>query len=381
MNAFVSGINSDSYSVDLKEFYSYMKNLGIGYTPLLRLPKELNSYDEKVPIFVKPEYRNFGGSIKSRTFYGMYKLFELAGRLEGKQKIVAATSGNFALAGSYILPLLGGKKKIEAKMTMEKAEKTPAIKRLILENGGLVDDIYTANVCGVTGERGGKPMAAAEAEEQLDHGVVNFNQYKEYANAFAHEKTTGIEISRQTNNAVTHFVYGFGTCGTILGTGRAIRKEKPETRIIGLIPQEGHEQHGLRSRSELGEANFFLKAKELSSQIIEPVFDRQAYGSMLDLWDVGIPSGITGGTHLYGARKVAEEISRFGEGTIVTIIPDSLENYKEFLQFNLKKITGRKFSRNQYEGLREAAAKERETHIRTLRCGDNKLFEEILNSA
>ncbi|MFQ6063971.1 MAG: pyridoxal-phosphate dependent enzyme [Candidatus Bathyarchaeia archaeon] len=182
----------------------------------------------------------------------------------------------------------------------------------------------------------GEAIAAARYVEKTDLEVINYDQYNDLGNPLSHFLTTGPEIYHQTGGGITHFVVSLGTCGTMIGCGYYLREAIPDIKIIGLIPQEDHHQLGLRSRDELGATRFFEEARELCDQIIE-VSDKDAYNTMLDLWKAKIPVGISSGANCYGALKVAEQLHDENKrGLIVTIIPDSCENYGEFLRNHSK---------------------------------------------
>jgi cystathionine beta-synthase len=59
------------------------------------------------------------------------------------------------------------------------------------------------------------------------------NQYDNLSNRQAHYETTGPEIWRQTDGKVTHLVVGVGTGGTISGTGRFLKEQKPDVQVWG----------------------------------------------------------------------------------------------------------------------------------------------------
>lgn len=62
----------------------------------------------------------------------------------------------------------------------------------------------------------------------------------------AHYQGIGPEIWQQTKGKVTHFVSSMGTTGTIMGTSRYLKEQKPDVRIIGLQPKEGSAIAGIR---------------------------------------------------------------------------------------------------------------------------------------
>jgi len=166
----------------------------------------------------------------------------------------------------------------------------------------------------------------------------------------------------------------------MIGCGYYLREAIQEIKLIGLIPQEDHHQLGLRSRDELGATRFFEEAKKLCDEIIE-VSDRDAYNAMIDLWSVNIPAGISSGTNFYGALKVAEKLHSENKwGLIVTLVPDSCENYGEFLRRHLQNITGVEFDGEIYKKfkkLKTKAQEERKEHISLLKTGRITLFERL----
>jgi cystathionine beta-synthase/cysteine synthase A len=79
--------------------------------------------------------------------------------------------------------------------------------------------------------------AIADRVARETPGAWRSSQYENAANPAAHYATTGPEIWRQTAGAVTHFVAGIGTGGTITGTGRYLRDaSEGRVRVIGVDP-------------------------------------------------------------------------------------------------------------------------------------------------
>jgi len=74
-----------------------------------------------------------------------------------------------------------------------------------------------------------------KAKELADkHGFFWPNQFENEANAWIHEQTTGPEIVhafQDLKKPLDHFVCAYGTGGTMLGVGRYLRKESPNTKI------------------------------------------------------------------------------------------------------------------------------------------------------
>ena len=366
--------------LNLQEFYLWLKGVGIGFTPIVRLPRRITLFDDQVSIFAKLEYTNYAESIKARPFAMMYYLNMVIGRTSNKPKAIAATSGNFGLAGSY---LLRGNFDFTVNMS-EKAVKENVDLTVKLQKNKTRIETFSDRYCPTVGAKRGEAIAAARYVEKIDSEVINYDQYDDAGNPLSHYLTTAPELYHQTSGRITHFVASLGTCATMIGCGHYLREIIPEIKIVGLVPQEGHHQLGLRSKDELGATRFYEEAKKLCDRIIE-VSDRDAYNTMLDLWDAGIPGGISSGTNCYGALKVAEKLCDENKrGLIVILIPDSCENYGSFLQGHLYSITGIKFDGDIYkkfEKLKTKAQEERGEHTSLLNAGKNNLFETYFEKA
>ena len=73
-----------------------------------------------------------------------------------------------------------------------------------------------------------KAVELAEA-----NGWFLARQFETTANADIHEATTAREIINDfAGSRLDYFVTGYGTGGTVVGVGRVLRRERPETRIV-----------------------------------------------------------------------------------------------------------------------------------------------------
>jgi cystathionine beta-synthase len=61
-------------------------------------------------------------------------------------------------------------------------------------------------------------------------------QYWNPANPEAHYRSTGPELWRQTGGRISVFIAGMGTGGTISGTGRFLKEQNPNIKIVGVDP-------------------------------------------------------------------------------------------------------------------------------------------------
>ena len=82
-------------------------------------------------------------------------------------------------------------------------------------------------------------------------------QYGNDANPRAHYEGTGPEIWRDCPE-ITHFVAGLGTSGTLMGTGRFLKEQNPDIKVVAIEPPQGERVEGLRN---------------LGDGYIPPVFD------------------------------------------------------------------------------------------------------------
>jgi cysteine synthase B len=145
-------------------------------------------------------------------------------------------------------------------------------------------------------------------------------QYGNDANPRAHYEGTGPEIWRDCPE-ITHFVAGLGTSGTLMGTGRYLKEQNPQIKVVAIEPPLGERVEGLRN---------------LEDGYIPPVFDMWNGRELLDRkrvvrpresleWtrrlvaECGVFAGISSGAALAGAAKVASEIE---SGVIVFIVCD-----------------------------------------------------------
>jgi cysteine synthase B len=277
----------------------------IGHTPMVDVSQL--SPNPGVRIFAKLESQNPFGSVKDRIAKAMIEQAEEQGLLRPGQTIVEPSSGNTGIALAAIARIKGYPIKILL------PENVSVERRQMLEVFG-AEIILTP---GAEGSNGAVARANALAAEHPEWCFLY--QYGNDANPRAHYEGTGPEILQDCPD-ITHFVAGLGTSGTLMGTGRFLKEQNPDVKVIAIEPPLGERVEGLRN---------------VEDGYIPPVFEQWHGRELLDrkrvvrpresiewtrrLVEIGVFAGISSGAALAGAVKVASEIDK---GTIVFIVCD-----------------------------------------------------------
>jgi len=371
-------IESLRKKLNLNRFLKWCRELGIGLTPLLELPKEVNPYlKDGIRIHVKLEYLNPSGSGKDRPVSFMLYYYNEIGLLNKVKRITTAGFGNFIKSLSFLLPRIGFNIQLESFMGNALIEENIEFAQFLKKNGVVIhtcEDGY----CPTTNSARGKAVTWAYIEEKADlSGETLFLDQHGYhkpenglLNAAGYYYTLAPEILHQTKEADSlYYVNGEGTRGSLMGTGVGLKTKRSDVTIIGLTQTEGGHIFGLRSKRQLGKSETLGKAESLCNSVFE-ISDREAFETMVRLWEVGIPSSPSGGGYVAGALRVAKELSMKGrEGTIITLIFDSLELYSTILSIWMPKILKKDFKmyRPLFYDLKDHLIKERMAHTYRVR--------------
>jgi cysteine synthase B len=201
----------------------------VGDTPLLKLRNLSKEWDisPAVEIYAKAESFNPGGSVKDRPALRIMEEAERKGLLTADKILIDSTSGNTGIAYAWIGASKG------YRVTLVMPENVSQERQKILRAYG-AELIFTSPFEGSDGAiRKVREMAAADPER-----YYYANQYDNNANWQAHFLSTGPEIWAQTAGRVTHFMAGIGTTGTIMGTGRFLKRMNHDLRVIGIEPED-----------------------------------------------------------------------------------------------------------------------------------------------
>ena len=310
----------------MAKIYKSVEEL-IGRTPLMELSNLERKLELQAKLIAKVEALNPGGSAKDRVAKRMVEDAEKAGILKAGATIIEPTSGNTGI-GLAVMAAARGYRAIIVmpdSMSMER--------RLLMTAFG-AELVLTEGAKGMTG-------AIAKAEELAKEIPNSFipGQFDNPSNPAAHYETTGPEIWEDTDGKVDIFVAGIGTGGTITGTGKYLKEQNPDVKIIGVEPASSP----LLTKGEAGPhglqgigANFVpsILDTEIYDEVIT-VTDEAAYeaGRMIAR-NEGLLVGISAGAALHAAVEVAKRPENAGKN-IVVLLPDTGDRYLSTPMFSV----------------------------------------------
>ena len=276
----------------------------VGNTPMVELQR-LNP-NPNVKIFAKLEGNNPGGSVKDRPALNMIQSALKRGDIKAGTKLVEATSGNTGIALAMIARLFD----LEIELVMPSSSTRE--RTLTMEAFGakvtLLDSIENCR------------DYAEEKGKSGDYFLLN--QFSNPDNYLAHYKTTGPEIWKDTNGAITHFVSAMGTTGTIMGTSMFFKEQNPGIQIVGCQPTEESSIPGIRRWPE---------------EYLPKIFDPKRVDRVIDVSQANatemtrklanaeaIFAGMSSGGAAFAAIELAKELRH---GVIVFIACDRGDRY------------------------------------------------------
>ena len=290
----------------------------IGNTPLIRLA-QLHPTGNLV---AKVEFMNPGGSIKERIAVTMIDQAERDGLLKPGGTIIEPTSGNTGVGLALVGAVRGYRVicTVPDKVSKEKQDLLRAYGVEVIETPTSLSPDHPESYYGV----------ANRLVEEIE-GAFQPNQYTNMANPRAHYETTGPEIWRQTDGQVDILVSGVGTGGSICGTGRFLKEQKPSVELVGADPEGS-----IFTKSPDGDLHqYFVEGvgedfypETLDLDLIDrfiAVTDAESFAmARRATREEGLLIGGSGGMALEAAVLVAREDH---DKLVVVIVPDSGRGY------------------------------------------------------
>ncbi len=284
----------------------------VGSTPLFALRHLPAVLAPGVQVFAKAEWFNPGGSVKDRPAINIIRTAIANGELAPGKRLLDSTSGNMGISYATFGAAMG----IPVTLCLP-ANASP--ERIVILRALGAEVILTDPSEGSDGAiLIARKMAAARPETYW-----YANQYNNPANWEAHYLTTGPEILDQTNGKITHLVAGLGTSGTLMGTGRYLREQLRDVRIIAVQPDASF--HGLEGLKHMASAiKPGIYDASFADQTIEVQTEEAHHMVRALAQKEGLFVGISSGAAAVAALKVASELN---QGTVVTIFPDAGYKY------------------------------------------------------
>lgn len=296
----------------------------IGNTPLVPL-RRIGAH-LPVPVLVKCEHMNPGGSVKDRIARAIVDDAEARGVLRAGMTLVEATAGNTGVGLALVAAARG------YGLVCVMPEKMSIDKRAALASLG-ARVVITPNA----------PPASPDNFRNValrlagENGWFLTDQFRNPANIRVHEETTAAEILAQTAGRVGAFVAGAGTGGTITGVGRRLKATLPHVRVI-LADPIGSGLADWVETGRLGPDGVYAvegiggsePPDNLHRDVLdgaERVSDDESFAMVKRLVrEEGLLVGGSAGTNVAAAVRVA---ARGGlDGPVVTVLPDAWDRYR-----------------------------------------------------
>ena len=291
----------------------------IGGTPLLELTHIEQRLGLKARVLAKLEYLNPAGSVKDRIAKAMIDQAEAEGKLKAGSVIIEPTSGNTGIGLASVAAARGYRTIIVMPETM-----SVELRQLMKAYGAEL--VLTEGAKGMKG-------AIAKAEELAREIPDSFlpGQFVNPANPKAHYEATGPEIWADTDGQVDIFVAGVGTGGTVTGTGRYLKEQKPQVQVVAVEPADSP----VLSQGKAGAH----KIQGIGAGFVPDVLDTKVYDEIIpvsndDAFETGravgreegVLVGISSGAAVWAAIQLARRPENEGK-TIVVLLPDTGDRY------------------------------------------------------
>ena len=279
----------------------------VGNTPLVKLQRLVNENNNT--LLVKLEGNNPAGSVKDRPALSMIQQAEKRGEIKKGDRLIEATSGNTGIALAMAAAIKG------YKMTLIMPDNMSAERRASMK-------AYGAEIVLTPAEKSMEGAIDLARKMEAEGKGRILDQFSNLDNPLAHYQGTGVEIWRDTEGLITHFVSAMGTTGTIMGTSRYLKEQNSNIQIIGVQPEGDSKIPGIR---------------RWPKEYLPKIYDDTRVDKIMDIdqqtaeittralaTQEGIFAGISSGGAVAAALKLSKEVEN---AVIVAIICDRGDRY------------------------------------------------------
>ncbi|MFC1955939.1 PLP-dependent cysteine synthase family protein [Chloroflexota bacterium] len=309
----------------------------IGNTPMVRLNRVTKGVE--ADILAKCEFVNPSGSLKDRIALRMIEEAEKAGKLREGGVVTESSTGNTAIALSFVCAAKGYK----SIMHMPKGWVTEDRLQILKAYGAEVIEVAVGEE--IEKELEGKAVHGGVVEvmpriKALEMETKNDNvwwarQALNPDNVNAHQDGTAQEIIEQTDGKIDVFIAAVGTGGTLSGVSKALKKVNPAVKIYAVEPEGqslfkmGPEIRKYMEKYGVPGVEALIVEDMREKGIVDEVFlvndeDARAMGHRL-CEEEGLFCGMSSGANVHVALQVAKDLDK--DKTIVTVLADNRYRY------------------------------------------------------
>ncbi len=300
----------------------------IGGTPIVRLNRV--GQGSGINLYGKLEFMNPGGSVKDRIGGYLIEDAEKRGVLTPGGTVVEATSGNTGI-GLGMAAAIKGYRTIFVMPDKMSAEKIGFLRAFGAE--------VVITPCGVEPEDPKSHYSVARRIAAETPNSFLADQYDNLANRRAHYEKTGPEIWAQMPE-IDVFVAGMGTGGTITGTGKYLKEQKPSVKLLCADPY-GSIIHDVFTNGKQTQPAAPYKVEGIGEDFIPKNFDLALLDGVVQVTDQesltmsrallqqeGLFVGTSCGTAVAAALKWAKTEGARAKGlNVLCVLADSGDRY------------------------------------------------------